>query len=216
MGKYPMLSGKRALIFDFDGTLVDSEPLHARAWRETAKVYGFPEQTPYLAAVGVADETVAQRVIADFKPEAGAPALLQEKARRFDGLSRDLVPVDGALRIFHRAKARGLRLAVASNGPASYVVPILKSCGLFPMLEAIACGDEVRRHKPAPDLYVLACQRLGLPAGDCVALEDSVDGVASAKVAGLFCIALSVSFTPAELSLADRVLVRLSALEDLL
>jgi len=211
-----MLGGKRAIIFDFDGTLVDSEPLHARAWRETALAVGFPPETPYLAAVGVADEKVAARIVSDFKPRLDAAGLLSEKGRRFDELSRGLQPVDGARRLFELAKARGLRLAVASNGPASYVHPILRRCGLFPFLEAVACGDEVPRHKPAPDLYLLACRRLGLPPDACVAVEDSVDGVGSAGAAGLACIALAVSFAPAELSGAQRILPRLSAVVDLL
>jgi HAD superfamily hydrolase (TIGR01509 family) len=104
------------------------------------------------------------------------------------------------------------RLGLASNSPRHLVDTALATARIRDAFEAIVTSDDVERSKPAPDIYLLACQRLGVPPSDALALEDSASGVAAAKAAGLTCIAVP-QFAETDVSAADRVI---DSLEDLL
>ncbi|RSM85576.1 phosphatase [Kibdelosporangium aridum] len=105
------------------------------------------------------------------------------------------------------AEADGLRLAVASSSPASWVLPLLEQTGYRSRFEVVACGDEVSAHKPDPAVYDLALARLGVQAAEAIAFEDTPHGVAAAKAAGLRCVAIPNRHTdPSRFTAADLVL----------
>jgi HAD superfamily hydrolase (TIGR01509 family) len=106
----------------------------------------------------------------------------------------------------------GVRLGLASNSPRYLVDDALKTAGLADAFDSIVTSDDVKHAKPAPDIYLLACERLGVDPSEAVALEDSASGVAAAKAAGLTCIAVPM-FAETDVSAADRVV---DSLEDLL
>lgn len=104
-------------------------------------------------------------------------------------------------------QADGLRLAVASSSPASWVQPLLRQSGYLDRFEVVACGDEVAQPKPDPAVYELALCRLGVTPGEAIAFEDSPHGVAAAKAAGMKCVAIPNPFAdPARFAAADLVL----------
>jgi HAD superfamily hydrolase (TIGR01509 family) len=103
-------------------------------------------------------------------------------------------------------------LGLASNSPRYLVDAALQSAGFADAFEAIVSSDDVAHHKPAPDLYLLACERLGVTPADALALEDTASGIAAAKAAGLTCIAVP-QFAETDVSAADRVI---DSLEELL
>jgi HAD superfamily hydrolase (TIGR01509 family) len=107
----------------------------------------------------------------------------------------------------------GIRLGLASNSPRFLVDDALASAGLTDRFEAIVTGEDVEHAKPAPDIYLLACERLGVDPSEALALEDSASGVQAAKRAGLTCIAVPL-FAETDVSAADRVIDSLEELLD--
>ena len=106
-----------------------------------------------------------------------------------------------------------MRLGLASNSPRFLVDDALATAGLTDAFDAIVTSDEVAHAKPAPDMYLLACERLGVEPSEAVALEDSTSGVTAAKAAGLTCIAVP-QFAETDVSAADRVIDSLQQLLD--
>ncbi len=187
-----------AVVFDFDGTLVDTEMLQFEAWREI------------LGHQGAAFEIADWRHAVGKAPDAFDPVSHVERRdhRRLDeaAVRRDLTPAlegrfaAGALRPGVRgwiddARRRGLALAVASNSSAYWVHSWLERLGIEQLFAAVASGDEALRPKPAPDLYRLAVERLGVPPAAAWAVEDSPLGCQAALAAGLRCVAVPNDFT---------------------
>lgn len=189
----------RGVVFDLDGTLVDNMPFHIEAFARFARRHGLPPVDP------------AQRGRLDGKPnrdifpillgrpldEATFLTLEEEKETLYRELSRGrLVPQPGLVRLLDALDARGIGAAVATSAPAGNVVHTLDELGLAGRFRAIVRSDQVARGKPAPDVFLEAARRLGVPASACVAFEDAPAGVAAAKAAGMTCVALTTSFTP--------------------
>lgn len=178
-----------AVVFDCDGVLVDSEPHSAAAWVHALGEHGhaitvddvarctglgYPDTYAHLAALRPDIELPG--------PGALWPEVLAALARSFDrGL---LVFPDAADAVSGLAFA-GIPLGVASTSPRERLDLTLERSGLGRYFEATAAGDEVRRGKPAPDVYLLAAARLGLPPAQCLAVEDTGHGARAAVAAGM-------------------------------
>jgi HAD superfamily hydrolase (TIGR01509 family) len=132
-------------------------------------------------------------------------------------LMHDLVRVQvdarpGAVELIGRLRGLDdMRIGLASNSPRYLVDDALATAGLADAFDTIVTSDDVEHAKPAPDIYLLACDRLGVGPADAVALEDSTSGVTAAKAAGLACIAVPM-FAETDVSAADRVIVSLEQL----
>ncbi|MGL4279599.1 MAG: HAD family hydrolase [Albidovulum sp.] len=182
----------RAVIFDLDGCLVDSEPLSIAAL------------SAELAAIGIADATfevirdrflgVSMQDICDHVAErAGAtfpPDFVDRVEDRLFALYREsLRPIPGAVRLLAALTGAGIPFAIATGGSVRRMTVTLRLSGLAPWFEGRAfSADEVRRGKPAPDLFLLAADRLGVPPKDCTVIEDSPHGIAGARAAGMAAI----------------------------
>ena len=118
----------------------------------------------------------------------------------------------GAVELVDGLRELGVPLGLASNSPRFLVDDALATAGLSDAFDAIVTSDDVDRAKPAPDIYLLACERLAVAPADALALEDSASGVAAAKAAGLTCIAVP-QFAETDVSAADRIV---DSLEELL
>jgi HAD superfamily hydrolase (TIGR01509 family) len=187
----------RALIFDVDGTLAETEELHRTAFNQTFAAAGLPWQwsvddyTWLLRTTGGKERmrVWALHVGSDLDDDLIA-RLHNEKTRRYG----DLLAGGGlSLRphvaeLIAAARAEGLRLAVATTTNRPNVDALTKAAWGAPadlVFDVIAAGDEVAAKKPAPDVYLLALSRLGLPADAALAFEDSRNGLLSARAAGL-------------------------------
>ena len=207
----------RALIFDVDGTLAETEELHRRAfndafcaagldWHWDADLYG-----DLLRVTGGKERMAHYATSAgEAVPDPVAIARLHRaKTDRFTELLAGgaLSPRPGIPDLLARARDAKLRLAIAtttSRANVDALVPALFGHSAAELFEVIAAGDEVARKKPAPDVYLLALERLGLPAAACLAFEDSRNGVAAARAAGLAVIAAPARYTAGDdLSAAD-------------
>ena len=198
----------RGVILDMDGVLVDSEPFIREAAMRLFAEKGFhvrPED--FAPFVGTGED----RFLGGVAEKYGIPFDVErDKARTYAiylHLIRDrLRPLPGVFTFVDECRGRGLKLAVASSADAVKVAGNLHELGLPPdTFDALVNGSEVQQKKPHPDLFLTAAARLGLPAADCLVVEDAVAGVAAAKAAGARCLALTTSFPAERLTAADWI-----------
>lgn len=214
----------RALIFDVDGTLADTEEAHRQAFNAAFLAHGLgwewsPEEYGELLGVTGGKERISKYL--ERLPLSGperesatrlVPLVHRTKTQLFtEFVEMGNVPLrPGVARLIGEARAAGVPLAIASTTtPANVNALLTRTLGLGALgwFSAIATGDVVPNKKPAPDIYRLALGSLRLPAAGCVAVEDSALGVRAAKAAGLYTIAVPTRWTASQdLSAADLVL----------
>ncbi|MFC9843250.1 HAD family hydrolase [Streptomyces sp. NPDC060223] len=185
--------GGISVIFDLDGTLVDSEPNYFEAGRQTLAELGVTDFTwsDHESYVGIS----AQETLALLKDRYGLAVpldtLFAETNRRYLELARASTRVYPEMRKFVELLAGdGVPMAVASGSSREAIEAILTGTGLASCLPTVVSSDEVDRGKPAPDVFLEAARRLGASAPDCVVLEDAAPGAAAAHAAGMRCIAI--------------------------
>lgn len=204
----------RAVVFDMDGLLLDTETLWHTAEIELFRRHGAEFTWDDKMAVigtsfGMTSRYFAKRL---GRTEAEGDSLVSEMIEIMHGeLTREVAGRPGAVELVARLRGR-VPLGLASNSPRQLVDTALATAGLEGIFDAIVTSDDVASAKPAPDLYLLACERLGVAPEYALALEDSASGVAAAKAAGLTCIAVP-QFAETDVSAADRVI---DSLEELL
>ncbi|GIF04150.1 HAD family hydrolase [Actinoplanes siamensis] len=187
-----------ALIFDFDGLLMDTESTLLDSWRWEWRQHGLElDETGFFADHGgdvseLRYAALARAVGVRFDRAASHARRMAYRESVHAGLG--LSP--GIASWLNEAARLGLRLAVASSSPASWVRANLARTGDLTRFEILACGDEVAAHKPDPAVYHLALAKLDLKADQAVAFEDSPHGVTAARTAGLRCVAIPNLFTP--------------------
>jgi HAD superfamily hydrolase (TIGR01509 family) len=204
-----------AVIFDLDGLILDSETPEVLAWQETYARYGleFPLDR-WLLNVGRIDSPWdAYAALRALDPPVDLALVRGFWRGRHDLHAREYRrPLPGVMALLTAVRARGWRTAVASSSQRASILRALEGLNLAGQFNVTAGGDEVRRAKPAPDVYLLAAQRLGVAPEACVALEDSHNGVQAAKAAGMACIAVPSALTRSlDFSAADLVVHSLEA-----
>jgi HAD superfamily hydrolase (TIGR01509 family) len=182
----------KAFVFDLDGVIVLSEPLGLRAWRKWLAPYGKTlSEAAYDNLIGLEARAAAEWVI----QHTGVQASVEQALRDRPGLLASVVdgslqPRPGIFELLEALQARSLPLGVASNSFGEYVRRVLAVMGLPPAFACVCTREDARRGKPAPDLYLAAVGCLGLPAGECVAVEDSPTGLQAAVAAGMHAVAV--------------------------
>jgi beta-phosphoglucomutase-like phosphatase (HAD superfamily) len=201
------------VVFDLDGVMVDSEPVHERANAE------------YLAGLGISvddqelfDDMMGRRVRE--LTDALAERLGLEPERVFADreaifwrlLDQGIEPMPGLHAAVDRLAGAGLPLAVASSGTRAYVHHVLERLQVRAAFAAVVSGEDVRHGKPDPEIYLLAAERLHADPGDCVAIEDTTHGIAAARGAGMRSVAVTHPMNATlDLSAADAVVADLDA-----
>ncbi|QKV78618.1 HAD family hydrolase [Amycolatopsis sp. Hca4] len=186
----------RALVFDFDGTLADTESAVLQSWQAVFREYGaeLPLDAWY-AVIGTQHTTPAMfALLAEHAPGIDPEALRPKTRAHVLRLLEDLGPREGVRDYLDTAKNLGIRLAVASSSSGAWVNPHLERLGLDHYFDAVLTGD-LHKAKPDPDLYLAALAELGAAAPDAIAFEDTPHGVTAAKAAGLTCVAVPNAIT---------------------
>ena len=182
----------RAVIFDFDGLIIDSESPLFDLWCDIYRTHGAELSLDrWSAALGTQHgfdpyEDLAQRAGAVLSRDEWAPRLREEHWRRCECLP--LLP--GVRERLTEARTLGLATAVASSSGAAWVRPWLERHALLPDLDAVCTRDDVAEVKPAPDLFLLAAERMGVPPAECLVFEDTPNGLLAAHRAGMWAVAV--------------------------
>jgi HAD superfamily hydrolase (TIGR01509 family) len=203
----------RAIVFDFDGLILDTEEPVYRSWLEVYQAYG--EDLPFERWVKIVGSTTA-----GFHPQhhleqrLGRPLPKEVLDRRIGRrtemvLAQKVLP--GVVRHIEEATAMGLKLGVASSSTNEWVRGHLARLGILDRFDCMRCRDDVASAKPEPDLYIAVLECLGVLASEAIAIEDSPNGVLAAKRAGLRCVAIPNSITTGlDLGQADLQLASLA------
>jgi HAD superfamily hydrolase (TIGR01509 family) len=196
------------VIFDMDGVIVDSEPYSMQALVDTLRQYGVePTEDELRRSYGrrVRDDFVdyfsRYRVTADVYI-----AIAHKDARYYHLAAGHLQPFPGVMPLLKRLRHSGYRLALASSGDRVKVAFGMQALGLNGIFEAVVSGDDVTHSKPDPEIYLTAAQRIEIPPGACIAIEDAPAGVEAAKRAGMRCIAVTNSVGREQLHKADLII----------
>ena len=203
----------RAVIFDMDGVLTDSEPLINAAAVAMFRELGLAVQpADFLPFVGTGEDRYLGGVAEKYGFALDGPAA---KKRTYE-IYLDLVPTQlrgfpGAKVLVKNCRLADLKVAVASSADLIKIEANLRQIELDPASwDAVITGEHVANKKPAPDIFLAAAAKLGVPPAACVVIEDAVNGVQAAKAAGMRCIAVAQTFPAAKLAQADLVRERLA------
>jgi len=190
----------RAILFDHDGTLVDSETAHYQMWVEILRPHGIAFTLDEYVAhhVGVPTPGNAARIISDYPslPLTAADLVSAKQAATRQFVANEAFPLmPGARETLRYFVAQGVQTAIVSGSAAPVVATTVSSHGLEHLISAVVSGHDVRENKPAPDCYQLAMEKLGVDPAECIAVEDTESGLAAAVAAGITCIAVSSPMT---------------------
>jgi beta-phosphoglucomutase len=196
-----------AVIFDVDGVLVDSYQAHFASWR---KLYGELgrdySEAAFAADFGRTSRDILRRTLGPATTDERIQSLDQRKESLFREILRaDFPAMDGAVELIESLSANGFAIAVGSSGPPENIALTLEKLSCAEHIGAIVTGADVQRGKPDPQVFLLAAERLGLPAESCAVVEDAVHGIEAAMLAGMTSIALTGTATRRQLAAADLV-----------
>ena len=198
----------RAVIFDMDGVLTDSEPLINAAAVAMFKEKGLVVQPEdFLPFVGTGEERYVAGVAEKYDFPLDAPAAKRRTYEiYFNLVPSQLQACPGVLELVDACRKAGLLVAVASSADEIKVRANLEKIRLpMKFWDAVITGEAVMNKKPAPDIFLTAAKKLGVHPPECAVVEDAVNGVQAAKAAGMWCVAVAQTFPPDRLGEADVV-----------
>lgn len=188
----------KAVIFDLDGLIVDSEPIESKSLEILLRKYGrIPEyqENGLIHTAGMAGNTY--NVLREKYKLADDIKILRRKKRRIytSLLKNNLTPFNGFSELIILLKSRKIKTALASNRNRKHLKLILKQMGIINSFDAVIGPSTKRRHKPAPDIYLAAAKKLKVYPNNCIVLEDSETGINAGKAAGMKVIAIPNKYT---------------------
>lgn len=187
---YPMQlpSHIRGLVFDCDGTIADTMPLHFKAWNEALGKWGhdFPEALFYEFA-GIPTRRIFELLNERHGWTVPVDEATHLKEFLFEKYIPEILPIEPVVKYIHEFAGK-LPMAVATGGYRHICVKTLDACKLTHHFKAIVTADDVKHGKPAPDIFLKAAELIGIPPDQCAAFEDAEMGLTAAKAAGMFTI----------------------------
>jgi beta-phosphoglucomutase len=177
-----------AVLWDLDGTLVDSEEYHWIAWRDTMAAEGVTiTHDQFLETFGWRNDAIIPRLLGrDVSPEHIAQiGEAKEESYRALVRSRGLAPLPGVADWIERLKREGWRQAIASSAPRKNIDTVLEVLGMENEFQAIVSAEDVERGKPDPQVFLVAARRLGVKPARCIVVEDAAAGIEAARRAGM-------------------------------
>jgi beta-phosphoglucomutase family hydrolase len=197
----------RAVLWDMDGTLIDSEEFHWISWRDTMANEGITiTREQFLASFGLRNDSVLPRWLG----ATATPERIEKIANAKEEMYRHLVrtegtsPLPGVAGWLHRLHSQGWLQAIASSAPRANVEAVLEALAVAQFFQGIVAAEDVHRGKPDPEVYLTAAARLGASPDRCIVVEDAVAGIEGARNAGM----RSIGVSPNDRHLPADVVVR--------
>ena len=188
------MTASRAVLWDMDGTLIDSEAFHWISWRNALAMEGITiTHEQFLSSFGQRDDSIVPQWLG----AAATPERIQRVANTKEELYRHLVrrdgisPIPGVARWIHQLHKDGWHQAIASAAPRGNIDVVLEALSAAHIFQAIVSAEDVHRGKPDPEVYLVAAARLEVPPERCIVVEDAVVGVQGARSAGMKSIGIS-------------------------
>ena len=183
---------KKYVIFDMDGVLVDTEPLHFQVWKQIFAERGLEiDHEHYKDCIGSTNQFLLELILKNYGRDfRNDPSIFV----RFTEIKDQYVEENGFPRIEGAAEAvlelhrKGIKMAVASSSPIRYIHLAMENLGIKSCFSVLQSGEQVKNPKPAPDTFLAAAQSLGASPEECVVVEDSTKGTQAARAAGMYCI----------------------------
>ncbi len=208
----------KAVIFDMDGVISDTEPFHKISGKKNFKRIGISVTNKYLETfAGTRFQEYTRRIVKEKTGKELTDDDIQEMFKQkweiMMELIKDVKPISGVVDIIKFLHNKGFKLAVASSSLKKYVHFILKKLRINEYFDIVVCGDEIKKSKPDPDIFLVAAKKLGMKQEECIVIEDTRNGVLAAKAAGMKCIGfISKHSGHQDLSLAD---VKVSSMKNI-
>ena len=181
----------KATIFDMDGVIIDSEPIHLNADKMTLKYFGINVPDEELNNyVGVSNATMWAELRPKYKFPFSSEELnkktVENKNNLFGNMKLELIP--GIFELLSELRNDNIKIGLASSSTKVFIEMILNNLKIINFFDAIVSGEEVKNGKPAPDIFLKAAELLDIAPNECLVIEDSEHGVEAAKAAGMKCI----------------------------
>lgn len=200
-----------AVIFDMDGVLIDSEPIHVEIEKKLFNKLGIEvPDAVHHSYMGASNDFMYTDLQSRFNLKESVTALMErDELFRIDYFNQlETVPVnEGLISLLNQIKSAGLKMAVATSSSPEIVKILLNKCGIASFFDVIVTTSEAGKSKPLPDVYLLAAKKTGILPENCIVFEDSPNGLSAAKSAGMYCVVIqSDSKIIGELSGADYLI----------
>jgi HAD superfamily hydrolase (TIGR01509 family) len=198
----------RAVLFDLDGTLAETDSLHLPTWVDALLPHGIEvDEAFYRENIsGRANAEIVEDLLPDISAQAGRD-IVETKEASFRERAGELEPLPGLLDFLESVKERGTRTGLVTNAPRENVVAVLRALRLEDFFDAVVTSEEVRVGKPDPEPYLTALERFGAGAAGTLTFEDSVSGIASAVGAGIPTVGIASTQKPDRLREAGAFMV---------
>ncbi|UTV26544.1 beta-phosphoglucomutase family hydrolase [Photobacterium atrarenae] len=181
-------SAYKGLIFDMDGTLIDSMPAHVYAWKQTCELFEIPFDEAWFHSLGgLPTLKTAQAINRRYAQNFDIHRLANTKGDFFAALPNRGEVIAVTYQLLKRLKA-DKKIAVGTGSRHKHAAPLLEETAILPLLDALVTADDVENHKPHPDTFLQAAERIGLAPHECVVFEDTELGKNAAMAAGMDCV----------------------------
>ncbi len=195
----------RIVIFDMDGVLINSEPLHYESEKAILAEYGLKyTREIHKMYIGTSEEEFWSNILTLYKVSLNTKELSSKKYKYFlDNISR-VEPIEPAVRLVKTLYDSGIPLGLASSAEKELIKKVLKKMSLEKFFKIIQSGSDVKNAKPDPEIFLITAEKLGASPQECVVIEDSINGVIAGKSAGMTVVAVPNEYTKCfDLSFAD-------------
>ena len=179
-----------AVIFDMDGVIVDSEPLHIQSLRKTLSTFDLDiDDSEFHAYMGRTPRMLLEDMIEKYSLDAEIENLYAQHMGHLHSLYANSVkPIPGALALIAELRENSVPLGLASSSDFTLIHAVLNRFGLEHTFTALSSGQEMEKIKPHPDIFLVTADRMGVVPAQCIVIEDSTSGIRAAKAAGMTCI----------------------------
>ena len=198
----------KAVIWDMDGVIADTAQYHLKGWQMVFQKRGanYTEED-FRRNTGKRSDTIVREVLGEKIAQGEIIAIIREKDENFRQLmGQNIRPFPGVLKLITSLKEHKFKIAIASSAPMDNIQLITQSLKIHNRFDAIISGWEVTKGKPDPQTFLLAAEKLGVEAEDCIVIEDAISGVTASRRAGMRCIAVTNTTSREELREADLII----------